>query len=94
MELDERYKMLSTNFLGEMCMCHARATDLHAFCTLSCLVGVAGHLDEPTGFNFARYMGNTLGHAAPVSLAPCEDALHVPEADSFFHRGFYDFWKC
>ena len=34
------------------------------------------------------------GHAIAVALAPCAHALRVVEADSFFHRGSSDFWKC
>ena len=33
------------------------------FCTLSCLVGAAGHLDEPIDLKLARQMGNALDHA-------------------------------
>ena len=51
MELNERYKLLSTKLCWGP---GARATDLRPFYTLSYLVGTAGHLDEPKGLKLAR----------------------------------------
>ena len=87
MELEERYKMLSAKLCwGARCACNARATYLHPFYILPCLVNAAGHLSGSMDLKLGRYMGNALSHATPSSLAPGGYTLHVPEADKLFYR--------